>query len=230
MLKGEGDSQPSLTLNAYYVHTVTCRVRCIHACMHLLALAAHHVSFSGAWRLARQTRTLHDLRDGGESCLFYIYCMINILLNLLQSEDSYWRASDTLHDLRDGGESCLFVIVWSTVNTLFCCGGRIPTGELRVVKNLFGSAVEPAFDQILIFFFAKIECDLYFLDRFDVLMSKIIFKKWKNIINMYFGTKSYLKSNHYHIAKHALTQTYWSVRLWYWIKNKTCPLSDNHKV
>jgi len=52
------------------------------------------------------------------------------------------------------------------------------------------------------FFFAKIECGLYFLDRFDVLMSKIIFKKWKNIIDMYFGTKSYLKSNHYHTAKH----------------------------
>jgi len=27
------------------------------------------------------------------------------------------------------------------------------------------------------FFFAKIECGLYFLDRFDMLMSKIIFKK-----------------------------------------------------
>jgi hypothetical protein len=33
------------------------------------------------------------------------------------------------------------------------------------------------FHQILNFFFVKIECDLYFLDRFDVLMSKIIFKK-----------------------------------------------------
>jgi len=45
-------------------------------------------------------------------------------------------------------------------------------------SSLFGSAVEPAFDQILIFFFfAKIECGLYFLDRFDVLMSKMIFKK-----------------------------------------------------
>jgi hypothetical protein len=44
--------------------------------------------------------------------------------------------------------------------------------------SLFGSAVEPAFDQISIFFFfAKIECGLYFLDRFDMLMSKIIFKK-----------------------------------------------------
>jgi hypothetical protein len=52
------------------------------------------------------------------------------------------------------------------------------------------------------FFFAKIECGLYFLDRFDVLMLKIIFKKWKNIIGMYFSTKSYLKSNHYHTAKH----------------------------
>jgi len=33
------------------------------------------------------------------------------------------------------------------------------------------------FVQIWIFFFAKIECGLYFLDRFDVLMSKMIFKK-----------------------------------------------------
>jgi hypothetical protein len=40
-----------------------------------------------------QTDTLHDLRDGGESCLFDIYCMINTLLNLLQWEDSHWRAS-----------------------------------------------------------------------------------------------------------------------------------------
>jgi len=42
--------------------------------------------------------------------------------------------------------------------------------------SLFGSAVHPAFQQILIIiFFAKIECGLYFLDRFDVLMLKIIF-------------------------------------------------------
>jgi hypothetical protein len=43
--------------------------------------------------------------------------------------------------------------------------------------SLFGSAVEPAFDRISIFSFAKIECGLYLLDRFDVLMSKMIFKK-----------------------------------------------------
>jgi hypothetical protein len=52
------------------------------------------------------------------------------------------------------------------------------TDFVEHVKSLFGSAVEPAFDRISIFFFfAKIECGLYFLDRFDVLMSKIIFKK-----------------------------------------------------
>jgi hypothetical protein len=34
-------------------------------------------------------------------------------------------------------------------------------------------------------------------------MSKIIFKKWKNIIDMHFGTKSYLKSTHNHTVKHA---------------------------
>jgi hypothetical protein len=46
---------------------------------------------------------------------------------------------------------------------------------------------------------------LYVLDRFDVLMSKMIFKKWKNIIDMYFGTKNYLKSIHNHTAKHAFS-------------------------
>jgi len=48
---------------------------------------------------------------------------------------------------------------------------------LSPIKSLFGSVVEPAFDRILIFFFVKIECGFYFLDRFDVLMSKMIFKK-----------------------------------------------------
>jgi hypothetical protein len=71
-------------------------------------------------------------------------------------------------------------------------------------KRPFDIAFVTAFHQILNFFFAKIECGLYFLDRFDVLMSKIIFKKWKSIIDMYFGTKSYLKSNRYHTAKHTL--------------------------
>ena len=52
--------------------------------------------------------------------------------------------------------------------------------------------------------FIKIECGLYLLDRFDVLISKIIFKKWKNIIGMLFGTKSYLKSNRYYTLKHPL--------------------------
>ncbi|KAJ6976644.1 dof zinc finger protein DOF4.6-like [Populus alba x Populus x berolinensis] len=33
------------------------------------------------------------------------------------------------------------------------------------------------FKKIQFFFFAKIECGLYFLDRFNVLISKIIFKK-----------------------------------------------------
>jgi hypothetical protein len=41
----------------------------------------------------------------------------------------------------------------------------------------FGIVFVPAFRQILNFFFVKIECGLYFLDRFDMLMSKMIFKK-----------------------------------------------------
>ena len=45
---------------------------------------------------------------------------------------------------------------------------------------------------------------LVFSNHFDVLISKIIFKKSKNIIDMHFGMKSYLKSNHNHTAKQAL--------------------------
>ena len=45
---------------------------------------------------------------------------------------------------------------------------------------------------------------LVFLYHFDMLMSKIIFKKLKNIIDMYFSTKSYLKSNRNHTAKQIL--------------------------
>jgi hypothetical protein len=39
-------------------------------------------------------------------------------------------------------------------------------------------------------------------------MLKIIFKKYKNIIDMYFNTKSYLKNNYNynHNAKHAAKQ------------------------
>jgi len=82
---------------------------------------------------------------------------------------------------------------------------------LKWFSNRFRAclAVEPAFDQISIFFFVKIECGLYFLNSFNVLMSKIIFKKWKNIIGMYFGTKNYLKNNHYHTVKHAFSLS-WS--------------------
>jgi len=74
-------------------------------------------------------------------------------------------------------------------------------GSLVLRLNLF-------FTEFQFFFLLKLSAVcifwivLYFLDRFDVLISKIIFKKWKNIIGMYFGTKSYLKSNHYHTAKH----------------------------
>jgi hypothetical protein len=46
-------------------------------------------------------------------------------------------------------------------------------------KGAFGIAFVPAFRSNLnfFFFFTKIECGLYFLDCFDVLMSKMIFKK-----------------------------------------------------
>jgi hypothetical protein len=42
---------------------------------------------------------------------------------------------------------------------------------------MFGNAAAAAFPKILNFFFTKIEYGLNILDRFDVMMSKIIFKK-----------------------------------------------------
>ena len=45
---------------------------------------------------------------------------------------------------------------------------------------------------------------LVFSNHFDVLILKMIFKKSKNIIYMYFSTKNYLKSNHNHTAKQTL--------------------------
>jgi hypothetical protein len=55
------------------------------------------------------------------------------------------------------------------------------------------------------------------LNRFDVLMSKIIFKKWKNIIDIYFGTKSYLKNTRNHtIIKHAWSRWVFGIACYVW--------------
>jgi len=42
-----------------------------------------------------------------------------------------------------------------------------------------------------------------FLDYFDMLISKIIFKNKKNIILIHFQIKNTLKNNHNYIFKHA---------------------------
>jgi hypothetical protein len=48
--------------------------------------------------------------------------------------------------------------------------------DVKMSKTLFGYVVKLDFDWILNFF-VKIKYGLYFLDRFDMLISKIIFKK-----------------------------------------------------
>ena len=62
--------------------------------------------------------------------------------------------------------------------------------------------------QIYLFFCILNEYGLVFLDHFNMLMSKMIFKKWKNIILMYFGTKSTLKSYCNRTPKQALIKLY----------------------
>ena len=104
---------------------------------------------------------------------------------------------------------CLFsssILTSCNYNCLFALlrGDRLPESGNSTLRARLALRSKLRFVKFKIFFFAKIECGLYFLDRFDVLMSKIIFKKWKNIIGMYFGTKSYLKSNRYHTTKYTL--------------------------
>jgi len=48
---------------------------------------------------------------------------------------------------------------------------------VQELLSLLGIAFVTVFRQILNFVFAKIECGLYLLDRFDVLISKMISKK-----------------------------------------------------
>ena len=45
---------------------------------------------------------------------------------------------------------------------------------------------------------------LIFSNHVDVLMLKIIFKKSKNIINVHFNTKNYLKTNRNYTDKEAM--------------------------
>ena len=47
------------------------------------------------------------------------------------------------------------------------------------------------------------------LNYFDVLILKIIFFKWKNIILMHFGIESTLKNNRNHTSKQAFKMTRW---------------------
>jgi len=58
---------------------------------------------------------------------------------------------------------------------------------------------------------------LVFLNHFDVLVSKINFKKYKYIILMFFQAKSTLKSHYYHAPRHLLN----------WVKiTATCKSSN----
>jgi len=79
----------------------------------------------------------------------------------------------------------LGISICSTLHShphMFPCQKTVKRNEAAIVPqqastSLFDSAIRP--DKILKFFFFKIEYDLYFLDRFDMLISKIIFKKIK---------------------------------------------------
>ena len=83
-----------------------------------------------------------------------------------------------------------------------CCVWIIDLVGFRFRGSVWECRLKRVPKKFKFFFFAKILYGLYVLDRFNVLMSKIIFKKWKNIIDMHFGMKSYLKSTRNHTAKH----------------------------
>jgi hypothetical protein len=69
-----------------------------------------------------------------------------------------------------------------------------------VIKNKSRNAGQPAFLKYLIFWL-KVKYFLYVLNYFDVLILKIIFKKLKKIILMYFSMKNILKNNYNYTFK-----------------------------
>jgi hypothetical protein len=81
------------------------------------------------------------------------------------------------------------------------------TWVTHLIKCLFDIEVKSVFCHNLTFFCLKLNF-LVFLDRFDVLISKMNFKKWKNIILMYFQVKKTLKNNLYHTPKHSVKPTW----------------------
>ena len=140
----------------------------------------------------------HILRDLMIWCFDYLKCTFDLSSNF----GVYHRAS--FNDL----------ILWLFENSYGTWDNK--------ASPLFGSAFAPAVRKNLIFFLKT--GGLVFLDHFDVLMSKIIFKKWKNIILMYFGTKNTLKSYRNRTPKRALKHSRGIEKLglwfhsWPWLK------------
>jgi hypothetical protein len=88
-------------------------------------------------------------------------------------------------------------------------------------KTAFGNAVQTAFPKNLIFFLLKFNMICMFWIVLMCWCQKWFLKIEKNIIDMHFGTKSYLKSNRYHTVKHSLYQ-HWSTLAWnYWRRGGT---------
>jgi hypothetical protein len=72
----------------------------------------------------------------------------------------------------------LGISICSTLHShphMFPCQKTVKRNEAAIVPQQASTSLY----KILKFFFFKIEYDLYFLDRFDMLISKIIFKKIK---------------------------------------------------
>ena len=65
----------------------------------------------------------------------------------------------------------------NVLRSRFCLADYFSTGRLWPRLGLRCNLLFEKIQTFFFFFFAKIEFGLYFLDRFDVLMSKIIFKK-----------------------------------------------------
>jgi hypothetical protein len=99
--------------------------------------------------------------------------------------------------------------------------GSYLKGDGVQLRLRLGTRCKPHSQKIQFFFLLKFNMICMFWIVLMCWCQKWFLKIEKNIIDMHFGTKSYLKSNRYHTVKHSLYQ-HWSTLAWnYWRRGGT---------
>ena len=145
-------------------------------------------------------------------CATELGCTVKLTVTFphsFSSEDNYF-VRDLLRILNTSSMRCVLLLLLlqeqGANENQHCAFRKISNISwifLKVLQYVWKRGANHVFKKFKMFFI-KIYYISHVLDRLDMLISKIIFEKWKNIIDMHFSMKSYLKSNHNHTTKYIL--------------------------